>query len=188
METRARVWDDGNQRWYPKCPNFLVCRGPVFPCHTECMDCDMGNGVPHTCVVVAASVNCCICLEEEEAHLLLPCGHKVGAKCARKTLFAEWRDTLPPYFWARVFDRDERGLPPVDDITPQDFGCPPTDHLDDEAAEAVEAQWRQEHEEDNDEYNRALDEFEEIEENYRQGIRKKLATCPLCRAPVPGLP
>ena len=161
-ETRARVWDRGNQKWRPKCVNFHVCKGGIWPTDDKhCCDCMMGCGVPYKCIVVAAPSYCCICLEDEEAHMQFPCGHKIGAKCARKFLFAE---------------------PNLPDPTPQHFGCPPTEHLDDDAAEAVEDEWRANDSEAFDAYNNLSELIEGYRQDFRNDMREKLKRCLMCRA------
>ena len=162
--TRARVYDTLNCVWKRKCPNYLVCgQGVWMPWDTRCVDCQMGFGVPSSCKVAAASSHCCICLEVEEAYLSLPCGHKIGARCARNMLFAELnRRTYP---------------------TPQDYGCPPTDGDSDEA-EAVETQWQTDSPEQYAAWDNACDLWDALDEHHREQRRKSLSTCPMCREPT----
>ena len=160
METRARVWDAWQMKWCGKCPNYLLCRGANWKMHTKCIHCVTDTGVPPTCKVVAASTYCCICLEDEKAHLLLPCGHKVGVKCADKMLFAQF-----PYF----------------EPTAQEFGCPSTQGLDDQAAAAVEAAWKAADPAGWDAFQLLCVKYEVMEEEHRYAMRQKLEVCPLCR-------
>ena len=180
-ETRARVWDEPNQTWLPKCPNFTVCRQGIWPTCDECVQCETGIGVPSRCTAVAACAYCASASRLRSAHAA-PCGHKIGVKCAREYLFPDSPTPEPTY---------------------QDFGCPPTAHLDDDAAEQMELEWcdrvidplsdprmndpriridPREPLTNRQWANLVWDRWDDEQGAHRQSMRKRLSKCPLCRA------
>ena len=159
-ETRGRVWDPDNSKWRDKCPNFLVCKQGQWPTSDTCCDCTIGGGLGH-CSIVEAAADCCICLETEQAHVLLPCGHQIGVKCVRKSLYPE---------------------PPYPEPTLQDYGCPDFTQEDGDYDDAAEQEWSDEHKSAADQWDLHWDVWEDCRYYHEKEMSKMVETCPMCRA------
>ena len=177
--TRTEVWDHINKEWRPKCPNFIVCRSAQYKWNGWCVDCNVYAPLGR-CKIVAAPTECCICLNKEDSHVLLPCGHTIGTECVRKMLRPTERELMTSYVGHTPSVSARRLI--EDGVTPQEFGCPETNDLDDDTMDAVEKAWEASEPEAYEQYCKVLDWYEDLIDHLTEKKSKLFQTCPICRA------
>ena len=98
VTTRARAWNHLNDYYCKKCPNYMLCKNTLSPVgHKECYICTVFDiGMPYGASLLTAPHECCICLETEQTHVVLRCGHMIGLNCAQPLLCPQRGIDYPP--------------------------------------------------------------------------------------------